>query len=345
MFDFFRHAAQSQLALLRGHLNLLELMFQGGGAFYDTNSALSAMANVAAAGALRCWVAQHPADRAIRVLEVGAGTGGMTAELLPVLPPERTHYRYTDVSSYFEDVARRRFSAWPFLQFGLFDLDDPSPQGLAPHAFDVIVASNALHTARHMDGTMKNLMSLLAPGGIFLVAETVREGPVQLVSIAHLDGFQFSDQPGHRERPVLSVAQWRAQMLASGCVRFAALPDDDEPDDPARQCLLMACAGDAALEASPPVHEAIASPPTVAPRNAIEQRLHAIWQAAMPGVHFGVEDNIFEIGGDSLIVVQLAARVRIELSVPESEGTSLVQRLIAQPTVAAWARMFDSLLV
>ncbi len=47
--------------------------------------------------ALGTW----PADRPLRVLEVGAGTGGTTAVLLPALPSHLTRYVYTDVSEGF----------------------------------------------------------------------------------------------------------------------------------------------------------------------------------------------------------------------------------------------------
>ena len=42
-----------------------------------------------------------PPDRCLRILEIGAGTGGTTTDLLPWLPAERTEYVFTDVSETF----------------------------------------------------------------------------------------------------------------------------------------------------------------------------------------------------------------------------------------------------
>ena len=42
-----------------------------------------------------------PPARRLRVLEIGAGTGGTSSALLAVLPPDRTRYRFTDVSDVF----------------------------------------------------------------------------------------------------------------------------------------------------------------------------------------------------------------------------------------------------
>ncbi|MBY8854092.1 class I SAM-dependent methyltransferase, partial [Saccharothrix sp. MB29] len=50
----------------------------------------------AAAEVVRALAAAWPADRPLRVLEVGGGTGALTAAVLPVLPRDRTRYVFTD---------------------------------------------------------------------------------------------------------------------------------------------------------------------------------------------------------------------------------------------------------
>ena len=54
------------------------------------------------AGRIRRFGARRlPDDRKLRILEVGAGTGGTTAHVLPLLPADRTEYLFTDVSPLF----------------------------------------------------------------------------------------------------------------------------------------------------------------------------------------------------------------------------------------------------
>ena len=48
--------------------------------------------------------------RPLQVLELGAGTGGTTAAVLPGLPAERTGYTFTDVSDFFLTRAAERFA-------------------------------------------------------------------------------------------------------------------------------------------------------------------------------------------------------------------------------------------
>ena len=70
--------------------------------------------------------------------------------------------------------------------------------------------------------------------------------------------------------------------------------------------------------------------PYVAPRTELERDVTAYWEEALGIDGVGVEDNFFDLGGDSLRAVLLTARLRTAgvLDVP-------VTRLLAAPTVAA----------
>ena len=48
--------------------------------------------------------------------------------------------------------------------------------------------------------------------------------------------------------------------------------------------------------------------PYVAPRNAVETKLAEVWQQVLGREKVGINDNIFEIGGDSLLIFQITAR-------------------------------------
>lgn len=85
----------------------------------------------------------------LRILEVGAGTGGTTAKVLPALKSkygERlfSTYTYTDVSGGFMTAARDRFSAeTENMEFAVLDISkDPAEQGFQLESYDLILASN-----------------------------------------------------------------------------------------------------------------------------------------------------------------------------------------------------------
>jgi acyl transferase domain-containing protein/acyl carrier protein len=69
--------------------------------------------------------------------------------------------------------------------------------------------------------------------------------------------------------------------------------------------------------------------PYVPPRNEVEQKIAAIWQALLGLETVGVHDNFFELGGHSLMAVQVISRVR------DAFGMDLpLTNLFEQPTIA-----------
>jgi aryl carrier-like protein len=69
--------------------------------------------------------------------------------------------------------------------------------------------------------------------------------------------------------------------------------------------------------------------PYVAPRNAIETKLAEIWAEVLGRDRVGIEDNIFEIGGDSLLIFRIAARAN-EAGLPITIRQFFQHRTIAE---------------
>jgi acyl transferase domain-containing protein len=84
----------------------------------------------------------------MKILEIGAGTGGTTATILPALQSaygERMYlsYTYTDISSGFFPGAKQRFNAFPAMDYAVLDISkDPLEQGFEPETFDLVIACN-----------------------------------------------------------------------------------------------------------------------------------------------------------------------------------------------------------
>ncbi len=84
----------------------------------------------------------------LRVLEIGAGTGGTTADVLENLTSQSgermySEYRYTDISAGFFVDARKRFKDYPNIHYAILDISkDPIEQGFKAESYDLILASN-----------------------------------------------------------------------------------------------------------------------------------------------------------------------------------------------------------
>ena len=73
--------------------------------------------------------------RHLRIIEIGVGHGGCTKSVLPVLDPEQTTYMFTDISGYFLQDAKTTFEAYPFVDFGLLNIESSiETQGVASTA-------------------------------------------------------------------------------------------------------------------------------------------------------------------------------------------------------------------
>jgi SAM-dependent methyltransferase len=84
----------------------------------------------------------------MRILEIGAGTGGLTSKFLENLQSdygERLYlkYTFTDISSGFFVQAKERFKNYEGIEYQALDISkDPVEQGFNAGEYDLIIASN-----------------------------------------------------------------------------------------------------------------------------------------------------------------------------------------------------------
>ncbi|WP_344021655.1 SDR family NAD(P)-dependent oxidoreductase [Streptomyces luteireticuli] len=235
------HRDGGELLRSEAHRHLLEEL--------STDGCLRGFVHRAARTVLRRLVRDWPADRPLRVLEVGAGSGGATAFLLPELPPERTRYVCADGSDDRFPRLRKRFADHDALGLRVLDLDrDPREQGWAEGDFDLVVAPHVLHTARDPRRSLGHLALLLDDGGQLLLTE-----PHDSVPLALLSGLRpgFWDRREDDGGPLLSADAWQRLLSAGGWRDPVVLAD---AEDPARSgaSVLLARRPDLGRPAPPP---------------------------------------------------------------------------------------------
>ena len=221
--------------VLQGRTDPLSLLFgdEGPGAadLYRTAPAARA-ANRMLADAVRAVVAGLPEDRRLRVLEVGAGTGSATEAILSELPAGRFDYVFTDISAgFFADAESRLAASGASIEYRALDIEaDPAAQGFDPHAYDLVVAGNVLHTTRDLGETLAHCRSLLASQGRLVALELVRGRYLQDLTFGMLDGWwRFAD--GYRPVHALAAPEvWRRALSDAGFEEAAVLGVDTSDD-------------------------------------------------------------------------------------------------------------------
>ncbi|MCK6559447.1 acyltransferase domain-containing protein [candidate division KSB1 bacterium] len=375
LLEYLQRCGRMLAPILTGKESPLETLFPGGtnttSDFMYHEWALSRYYTGIARSLAEAMVRTLPSTRPLRVLEIGAGTGGTTAAILPVLPAERTLYYFTDMSEYFFTQAAERFRAYPFLRYGILNIENPpQEQGFGAHDFDVVVAANVLHATKNLHATIENAKSLLKPGGLLLLYETTHHPHWFDISIGLIEGWQLFEDDLRSDNPLLSTDKWQALLREHGCEKVAAFPEAGSAAEILNQHVFLAqmpLAGDgvqthaAADQASshaahlPAAGEAAAAEAGLAlvqqmqslpEAERFEQLIEYVRRHVVkvlrrdPDQTLGRRQRLMDVGIDSLMAVELRNLLARGLGMANSLPATLI---FDYPNIEAIARLLEKM--
>ncbi|KAL8747856.1 MAG: hypothetical protein Q9190_000304 [Brigantiaea leucoxantha] len=158
----------------------------------------------------------------MKILEIGAGTGGTTSTILPYLKSaygERMYlsYTYTDVSAGFFVAARERFQEFSGIEYATLDISrDPVEQGFEAKSFDLIIACNVLHATPSLNETLKNVHSLLNPQGRLFLQELDPKTKWINFVMGTLPGWWLGDADHRPLEPYVATHRWDKELRNAG---------------------------------------------------------------------------------------------------------------------------------
>jgi acyl transferase domain-containing protein/NADPH:quinone reductase-like Zn-dependent oxidoreductase/NAD(P)-dependent dehydrogenase (short-subunit alcohol dehydrogenase family)/acyl carrier protein/SAM-dependent methyltransferase len=166
--------------------------------------------------ALQEIASRWPQSRPLRILELGAISGGATRRVLERLARSNVSLAYLATSVGPDQAARLSYLAESFTGVSARQW---SPQGeresLEGARFDIILAVNACARLQLDAASLASLRDRLAPGGIFIAVEP-EPNPLWDLVFGQSPEWWGSDARGGDASPLRSSEEWRAELAAAG---------------------------------------------------------------------------------------------------------------------------------
>lgn len=151
----------------------------------------------------------------INILEMGAGTGGTTSRMVPLLASlgVPVQYTVTDISSSLVATARKRFKEYPFMQFKVLDIEKPPPTEML-HSQHMILATNCVHATHNLVNSTTNIHNLLRSDGFLMMLEMTEPLPWVDLIFGLVEGWWLFDDG--RRHALASPSIWQNTLQAVG---------------------------------------------------------------------------------------------------------------------------------
>ena len=277
-------------------------------------------------------------ERGLRLLEIGAGTGGTTAALLPMLRGFGDlieEYCYTDLSKAFLLHAQETYQPqFPALGTAIFDVGKPlALQSINGNRYDAVIATNVLHATSNMRQTVRNAKAVLKRGGILLINEISAWSWQTHVTFGLLEGWWLYEDEGLRlpGSPGLSPKQWEALLKAE---RFVDIHFPAHAHHGLGQLILAARSDGVVRQRLAPPAVSVNVPTRNAP--AVAAISSPVLHAAAAPTAVATDDAALREACTSLFQEMIAAALRMDVSEIEThkplENYGLDSILVVQLT-------------
>lgn len=172
----------------------------------------------------------------IRILEIGAGSGGTSATVLQKLTPYHDHiqeYCYTDISKAFLMHGAREYGpSNPFLTYKILNINESiMKQNIDIGTYDVVIAANVLHATPNIHQTIRHAKALLKRNGVIVINEITEKTLFNHLTFGLLEGWWLYEDTALRIPgcPGLCAKGWKKALTVEGftSVLFPAIDAEE----------------------------------------------------------------------------------------------------------------------
>ena len=217
LMEYQRKSGRCILEQVRGEIRGISLFFPQGGtdvavAAYRENLINERLNHIVAD------IMDTLSDEKCRVLEIGAGVGGTTSDVLSRIASKVQRYCFTDVSAFFLNNAAQVYKDYACMDYKLLDINkDYAEQGFEKNGFDLILCANVLHNSVNIGENLSKIRNLLRPGGYLVIIEATQESYLLTTSLELKGGLTgYTDHRADGIDVFTSLAKWRELITGAG---------------------------------------------------------------------------------------------------------------------------------
>jgi NADPH:quinone reductase-like Zn-dependent oxidoreductase/acyl carrier protein/short-subunit dehydrogenase/SAM-dependent methyltransferase len=164
-------------------------------------------------------ISEWPANRRLRILEIGGNDTELSQLILPIIPTDICDYYYIHHDADLLSKAEFDLEQWRFVQTEQLDLslDITTDNCLIELAsFDIVIAANTLYHSDDFAKAQKNIRRLLTPKGVLLLIERQTDRFMDMTFGLQADWWIHTTDNLSPTPLLMSANTWRTQLKGVG---------------------------------------------------------------------------------------------------------------------------------
>ena len=190
--------------------------------------------NLALKATLQEIINDWPANRRLRVLEVGGNNTEISQLILPIFHSDQCDYTYIHHNDEILSKVTFDFEEWGFVKTELLDLSqdiDFESAPVIPYGFDIVIAANTLYHSDDCSKAQRNIKKLLAPKGVLLLIERQSDRFMDMTFGLQTEWWAHTTNSSEPIPLLMTANEWRSDLKENGFEQVELLVEPEATGD------------------------------------------------------------------------------------------------------------------